>query len=163
MRTRIVSGLVGALLAAGVSASVMAAPALAETGQESRHHWAKTTVTVDSGAAVALDFFGIKLTALWPATGSTPTFTFPVCAKRGGVVELLGGLRFTANDKAFTVYAPVVNTDIGVVKAGRLELFSIDGQNLVLTAAGAQALNESLGFSGLFSQGFLFGSFVTSH
>lgn len=164
MKTRLVSGIVGALLALGLTA----APAVAETtSQESSHYKGKTVVTVDSGAVAALEFFNIRVSALRPATGVTPSYTLPVASSRNGITELAGGLQFTANEKCFVAYAPVVNAHTGVVKAWvnggkRIELFTIDGQSLLLTDAGANALNEGLGFTGLFSTGFVFGSFATS-
>nr|WP_042190236.1 hypothetical protein [Kibdelosporangium sp. MJ126-NF4]CEL19183.1 hypothetical protein [Kibdelosporangium sp. MJ126-NF4]CTQ95016.1 hypothetical protein [Kibdelosporangium sp. MJ126-NF4] len=166
MKTRIVTGLVGGLLVLGVGAS----PALAETGttatQQAAFHNQQTVVTVDSGAATALEFFNIKLDALRPAFGTATTnYTFPACT-RNGVTELSGGLKFAANDKTVKVTSIVINTNTKAVKASlngrRTDVFSLDGQNLVLTAAGATALNTGLGFDGLFAEGFLFGGFTTN-
>jgi hypothetical protein len=156
------------MLALGAVASVT--PAAAETVQERGfgHVKGQTVVTMDASAAVALDFFDIKLGVLRPATGTTPAFTFPVYGNpNDGTTELVGGLQFTANDKCFAVYAPVIDTKKGVVKVwattgDRIDLFTLNGQSLVLTEAGAQALNRGLGFGGLFSAGFQFGGYATT-
>ncbi|MBP2320938.1 hypothetical protein JOF56_001323 [Kibdelosporangium banguiense] len=164
MKSRLVSGIVGALLALGLTA----APAVAETtSQESSYYKGKTVVTVDPGAVTAFGFFNIRVDALRPASGASPAYTFPVQRNRHGVTELAGGLQFTANDKCLAAYAPVVNTKTGVVKAwvssgGKIDLFSLNGQSLVLTDAGAKALNDGLGFTGLFSVGFVFGTYATT-
>jgi hypothetical protein len=164
VKSRLVSGIVGALLAMGLTA----APAVAQTTtQESTHYKGQTVVTVDSGAVTALEFFDIRISALRPATGVTPSYTLPVHSNRHGITELAGGLQFTANEKCFVAYAPVINARTGVVKAWvnggkKVDLFTLDGQSLVLTDAGAKALNEGLGFTGLFATGFVFGTFAIS-
>lgn len=167
MRTRLLSGIVSAMLAAGVMA-VSVVPANAETAYEARFIKGQTVVTVDSGAAFALRFFKVELDTLRPATAAAPAYTFPVFGyPHDGTTELAGGFKFTANDKCFFAYAPVVNTRTGVVKAWvnggeRIDLFKIDGVKLVLTEAGAKGLNDALGFTGLFTAGFLFGTYQTT-
>ena len=158
MKTRIISAIIGGLLAVGVTAAPVA------TAQESSVEQSRTqiVVTVDANAAVAFKFFNITLSALQPATGSTPAFTFPSSRN-----QLVGGVKFTANDKCFAFYAPKIDTAAGVVKAwvssgDRINFFSLNGQSLVLTAEGATALNAGLGFDGLFTEGFVFGTYATS-
>ncbi|RSM60140.1 hypothetical protein DMH04_54525 [Kibdelosporangium aridum] len=161
------SGIVSAILAAGVMA-VSVVPANAETTHETGFVKGQTVVTLDPGAAFALRFFKVQLDTLRPATAAAPAYTFPVFGNPyDGTTELAGGLRFTANDKCFAAYAPVVNTKAGVVKAwvnggARIELFKIDGAKLVLTEAGAKGLNDALGFTGLFTAGFVFGTYQTT-
>jgi hypothetical protein len=169
LRTRLISGLLGAMLAAGAMAASVT-PAAAETVQESGYGHVKgqTVVTLDAGAAFALRFFKVQLDALRPATAAAPAYTFPVAGNpHDRTTELVGGLNFTAGDKCFAAYAPVINTKTNVVKAWvnggkRIDLFSLQDDKLVLTAAGATALNEALGFNGLFSAGFLFGTYTTT-
>ena len=170
MKIRIVSGLVGGLLVLGIGATPALAATGAETGVEptpaARSLTSqKTVVTVDAGAAAALDFFAIKLDALRPASADATAYTFPACVLPGGLTLLGGGLKFTANSKTVKVNSIVISARTGVVKAmvaGRwIDVFSLNGQNLVLTTAGANALNKGLGFDGLFAEGFLFGGFVT--
>jgi hypothetical protein len=164
--SRLISGIIGAVLAVGLTA-VSVTPAAAQTVQESRFK-GQTVVTVDGSAVVALDFFNIRVKALPLATGSTPAYTFPVYrTPADGSTELAGGLQFTANARCFPVIAPVIDTTAGVMKVWlsdgqRIDLFSLNGSKLVLTAPGAEALNSGLGFNGLFSAGFLFGEFQTT-
>ncbi|ALG06525.1 hypothetical protein [Kibdelosporangium phytohabitans] len=170
MQSRIVSGLVGGLLVLSLGATpALAAPgaeAGAETVQDLSFHKSRTVVTVDAGATAAFDFFGITLDALRPASGGASTYTFPACVRRNGVTELAGGLKFTANAKSVKVNSVVINTRTDVVKAvvagRRVDLFTLDGQHLVLTTAGADALNKGLGFDALFAEGFVFGGYATT-
>ncbi|TCO58434.1 hypothetical protein [Actinocrispum wychmicini] len=167
MRTRLVSGVIGAVLAVGLTVTAVA-PASAETVQQTRFIKGQTAVTVDAQAVVALDFFDVKVSVVWPASGTSPAFTFPVYGNpNDGTTELAGGLVFQANDKCADAILPVIDTNTGVVRAWvnsgrRVEVFKVDGDKLVLTAAGAQWLNSSLGFNGLFTAGFLFGTFKTT-
>ncbi|ONI77745.1 hypothetical protein ALI144C_30325 [Actinosynnema sp. ALI-1.44] len=164
------SGMVGGLLALGLG--IGATPALAadtgvvELAREARTHTSQTVVTVDSGAAVAFEFFTIKLEALRPASATGLAYAFPACVRHNGTAELAGGLKFTTGNKYVKVNSIVIDPRNNVVKASvagrRIDVFSLNGQNLVLTAAGANALNKGLGFDGLFAEGFVFGEFVTN-
>ncbi|PPK64862.1 hypothetical protein V5P93_006265 [Actinokineospora auranticolor] len=184
MRTRLVSGLAVVAMSAGVLlggasvASAQAAPRVPAAVVASANQAAvgKTTIIVDPSLVEGLGYYGIQSLVLFGTSqvvdGYT-TQTFDVIGDpTDGTVEHRGALVLADSDGVEVLWQLVIDNNRRVVVAqdnlrGRIDLFTFGsntsaGVPLLLTEAGAAAINRGLRLDGVFTSGITYGYVKTA-
>ncbi|GLZ43065.1 hypothetical protein [Actinokineospora sp. NBRC 105648] len=186
MRTRLVSVAkavsvvaiaTGLLFGAGTAATAAPAPSVpAAAFALGQPVVGRSDILVDPAAVESLGYFGIQSLVIGgrvqTVNGQT-TQTFDVVGNpNDGTVEHRGALLLTTPDGVEVWWSLVIDKNRGVLTgyenlSRRIDLFTLGaptsaGAPLVLTQAGADALNRNLGFDELFSQGFVYGYVKTT-